>query len=144
MTSQESHESLQLDIRRLALGLRQISSAMMDVRDPLVTKLWFRGAERYFDLFVDLDVQGRPVWLQLTFRGHALTADFEKGRLTTERTSEFLDKQGPSVTKMLFPQRQRDAAMLELVFKLLGERSEPALVSARLALVDLAARSPRA
>ncbi len=48
-------------------------------------KLWFRGSERYFDLFVEYDDKGLS-WFQFTLRGCVL--DWKHGVLSAGFTNE--------------------------------------------------------
>jgi len=77
----------QEEIIRLAATLRAVNPAFLR-KSPGRSRRWYQGGEAYFEIFADLDDDGRLCWFQLTFRGRSLTWDQRRDRLVTGRTDE--------------------------------------------------------
>ncbi len=77
------------EIALLGASLRQIKPNLLKQGQKQgVTRIWFQGAEPYFDVFFELE-DNEIVWFQFTLRGKSLSWDSKIPGWQTGNTNEF-------------------------------------------------------
>ena len=122
------------DAVRLGSSLRRIDPALLKNGDVSV---WFKGAEPYLDVFLELSPTGSIEWLQVTVRGRSLTWG-RQHTLRMGRTNELHVSAGVPQSKTLVDDAVVDAAFAHVVVALLGAQPhEPLLCAAGTLVAEL-------
>jgi hypothetical protein len=114
----------EVDPRTAAQSLRRIDEKVQKAGLAGSVLLWYKGAERYFDVFFEIDADGCLVWFQLTFRGRALTWDGPGNRLWTGITSERALGMGQPSTHLVQPTTERDEQLVRFSLAVLESRRD--------------------
>ncbi len=109
----------------LGTGLRRIDPALLKHGH---TSVWFKGAEPYFDVFLELaPTTGAIEWFQVTLRGRSVT--WRSGQpLQTGTTSERQLNAGAPQSTTIIVDACINAEFVKVVHALLGAQHEQLLL----------------
>lgn len=111
------------DAAALGRSLRAIDPTMLKRPAPDRIALWWKGEERYLDVFIESDEWG-VAWLQVTARCRALTWDRATNTLRTGETDEIALGSPYPGSKMVTHHQAVDDAVVAFALAILDAAPE--------------------
>lgn len=114
------------DLLKLGQSLKAVDEKLLK---PLSQgrNIWFRGEEKYFDLFM-IEDQEKIKWIQVTFRGHYLDWK-ENQKIQTGRTNEYDESASTSpASKMLRSDGKPNLNFIKVIVGILDSRTDNELL----------------
>jgi hypothetical protein len=123
-----AHDWSMEEAARLGATLRRIDPSLMKGSGR---EVWLQGGEPYLDVFIQLDEEGAPSWVQVTARGRAMTWDAATGALRTGHTTEKTVRHGyPSAHEVHYDTALDTAVVAFLRVMLSAKATEPVVQQA--------------
>ncbi|BAZ28074.1 hypothetical protein NIES4074_05050 [Cylindrospermum sp. NIES-4074] len=126
------------EIASLGASLRAIDQKILKHGNKVgTTRIWFQGAEPYFDIFFELN-HDEIVWFQFTLRGKSLSWNRKKPGFQTGNTNELNidDVSFYAASKTMENDTHSDLEFITIVKSILQTRTEEAIFTKVLELFN--------
>ncbi|AFZ25899.1 hypothetical protein Cylst_3780 [Cylindrospermum stagnale PCC 7417] len=126
------------EIASLGASLRAIDQKILKKGNKSgTTRIWFQGAEPYFDVFFELK-DNQIIWFQFTLRGKSLSWNSKRPGLQTGNTNELNidDVSFYAASKTMQNDTHSDLEFINLVKLILQTRTEEAIFTQVLELLN--------